>query len=232
MQNDLTDFLESFPHMGIYIIDRETMKVLYENKTAQKYTIDNRIGEPCYLVHGNKSMCASCPLRREDRTSYAVREDLGMIFVIEAVEMLWQGKDVYAIFVRKQSEIPKKNALDDDLIRRMNRALNSSVLMYCEVNMKTMSERSVYFSREKSQAPEEAYETHLKKMCEYYVYEQDQERVMEAISLQRLLALSADSEGPSEIHVRYRSSGRSGHSIMLESRHTFCVTNFRTMSQL
>lgn len=182
MQNDLTEFLESFPHMGVYIIEQKTMKVLYENKTAQKYTINNRIGEPCYLVHGNQSMCASCPLRKEDMTSYAVREDLGMVFVIEAAQMLWQGKDAYAIFVRKQSELPKENSLDDDLIRRMNRALNSSVLMYCEVNMKTLRERSVYFSRDKFQAPEEAYEVHLKKMCEYYVYEQDQGRVMEAIS--------------------------------------------------
>ena len=217
MQNDLTEFLESFPHMGVYIIEQKTMKVLYENKTAQKYTINNRIGEPCYLVHGNQSMCASCPLRKEDMTSYAVREDLGMVFVIEAAQMLWQGKDAYAIFVRKQSELPKENSLDDDLIRRMNRALNSSVLMYCEVNMKTLRERSVYFSRDKFQAPEEAYEVHLKKMCEYYVYEQDQGRVMEAISPKRLLALSTDSEGPAEIHVRYRSSGRSGRSIMLET---------------
>lgn len=217
MQKDLTDFLESLPHTSVYIINRETMEVFYENKTSRKHIVQNRIGKPCYLVHGNQSMCASCPLRKADKVSYAVREDIHMVLVIEAAEVTWQGKDAYAVFTRKQSEIPENNSMDDDLFRRMNRALNSSVLTYCEVNMKTFHERSVFFTREKAPASGEPYETHLKKMCEYFIYEQDRKRVMEAISLERLLALSADSEGPAEIHVRYRSSGHSGRSILLET---------------
>ena len=34
MQDEMTAFLESFEHTGIYIIDRETMEVYFENATA------------------------------------------------------------------------------------------------------------------------------------------------------------------------------------------------------
>ena len=77
-KNEIQSFLESFEHTGIYIVDRETMEVYFENKTAKKYTVKDRTGQPCYLVHGNKSMCASCPLRNRNRKTIVNREDLAI----------------------------------------------------------------------------------------------------------------------------------------------------------
>ncbi|MDD3219429.1 MAG: response regulator [Lachnospiraceae bacterium] len=219
MQNDLNIFLESFQHTGIYIIDRVSMVVYYENSVAAKYTAKDRIGEPCYLVHENQNMCASCPLRHKDWTSYVIREDLDMVFVMQATETMWQGKEVYAIFVRRQKNIPKKS-MSEGMTRRMNRALNTSVLTYCEINMKTLKAKALHFSdKDTNRIIEGNYADHLQRMTDYYVHPKDRERVHNTLGLLALQKVSADSEGVSEISVRYRSSGvgAEGHSIMIES---------------
>ncbi|MDD3338983.1 MAG: hypothetical protein PHS82_09040, partial [Lachnospiraceae bacterium] len=218
MQNELTFFLESFRHTGIYLIDRTTMEVYYENAIAQKYTVEDRIGRPCYQVHGNKTMCSSCPLRKPERVSHVIREDLGMTFVMHAIETRWQGKDVYTILVQKQEELSQKS-MDEAMKKRMDRALCASVLSYCEINMRTLRSQSRFFSDpDVEHVIEDIYTEHLRKMCEYYIHPEDRDHVGESIGLERLQDLSADGDGPKEFRVRYRSSGAKGtKAIVMES---------------
>ncbi len=87
----------------IYIVDRETFVTYYENPVAQKTSVKNRIGLPCYSIHGNNSVCASCSVRKENRTSFVTRNDLGMIFIVQSEETVWNGHPAYLITVKKGS---------------------------------------------------------------------------------------------------------------------------------
>lgn len=215
---DIIQFLESFGHTGIYIIDRSTMEVYYENTTAQKVTVQNRIGQPCYLVHGNTAMCASCPLRNENRTSYAIRKDLGMVFMIQALETEWDGNEAYAILVRKQSNLPKNTSMNADMQQRLNRAIHSTVYSYCEINMSTGDCHVIHFGQKDKELHDFPYEVHLSDVLEKYVNPLEKDSVLETLGLENLQKLSAQSDGPKEITIKFSSRKAADGVHVLESR--------------
>ncbi len=217
MDKGLETFINSFKHTGIYIIDRDSMEVYYENDTARKYTGRNRNGEACYLTHGNNSMCASCPLRREDKTSFVIREDYGMVFIIQAVETVWEGIPSYIITVRKQIDMPLHDrSVNEGMTKRMNRAINSTILTYCEVNMKTLMCKCVHFDDAEDMI-EGIYDAHIRKLAQNVIHQEDIDRFLDELGVEHLTKISSDSNGPLEISVRYRTNGRGSESIMLES---------------
>ncbi len=217
--SELESYLESFEHTGIYIIDRKTMEVYYENATALKYTGRNRVGEPCYLVHGNVSMCASCPLRKPDKKTLVNRADLGMVFAVTSRETKWKGKDCYTIHVEKERELPKHTTLSAESLERMNRALHSSIISYVDVNMATCMCQAIHFSEEGDhQIFDMPYEEYVQDICmKRYVHEEDRIRGEAVLGLHRLKEISSDSEGSTEESVRFRILDAAGAEHTLES---------------
>ena len=216
---DLVEFLESFEHTGIYVIDRETMEVYYENKTAKKYTVKDRIGQPCYLAHGNKSMCATCPLRNKERISYVHREDHGMVFSVSAKETVWRGIPTYTVIVEKDRDLPKRKSLSEESLERMNRALHSSIISYVDVNMGDETCQAIHFSSDgQHRIFDMPYDEYMRKICfSNYVFAEDHIRGAQVLGIENFRALSGDSEGPSETSVRFRVRGDNGEIHVLES---------------
>ncbi len=207
-QEEMIEFLESVEHLGIYIVDRKTMEVYYENATARRYTVKDRIGQPCYLVHGNKSMCASCPLRNKDRVSYVNREDHGMVFSVKAKNITWKGIASYMILVDKEREIPKRKSLSEESMERMNRAPHSSIRSYVDINMSNMKCQAMHFAENgKHKIYNMPYDQYVSEVCfTEYVREEDRRRGMQILGSDNLRKLSEDSDGPSETRVSIRVS--------------------------
>ena len=218
-QDEMTEFLESFEHTGIYIIDRKTMEVYYENATAKKYTIKDRIGQPCYLVHGNKSMCATCPLRDEKRITYVNREDHGMVFSVTAKDTVWKGIPTYTIIVEKSQDIPKRKSLSEASIERMNRALHSSIISYVDINMGTEECQAIHFSEDgEHQIYNMPYDDYMRKVCMgKYIYPEDYERGEHILGIEHFRELNQDSDGATEVSTRFRIKRANGQSRVLES---------------
>lgn len=219
LQDDMVAFLESFEHTGIYIIDRETMEVYFENSTAQKYTVKDRVGQPCYLVHGNKSMCASCPLRNKERKTYVNRDDHGMVFSVTAKDTIWKGIPTYTIVVEKEKDIPKRKSLSEESLDRMNRALHASIVSYLDVNMENEMCQAIHFSEDGNhQIYEMPYLDYVKKICFHnYVLKEDQLRAEKELGITKLRELNQDSEGPLERSIRFRVQGSDHQIHVLES---------------
>ena len=218
-QDNTVMFLESFEHTGIYIIDRQTMEVYYENATAQKYTVKDRIGQPCYKVHGNKSMCASCPLRNKERISYVNREDYGMVLSVKAKETIWKGIPTYAIIVEKAKDIPQRKSLSEESLERMNRALHESIISYVDVNMGTEMCQAIHFSEDgEHQLYEMKYDKYVKEICfSNDVLKKDRIRGNQILGTDHLRKLSQDSDGAKEISIRFRTKGNDNQIHVLES---------------
>ncbi len=218
-EEELIEYLESFEHTGIYIIDRETLVVYYENRTAKKYTVKDRIGQPCYLVHGNKSMCYSCPLRNKDRITYVTREDHGMVFSVSARETMWKGIPTYTITVEKSKELPKRNTLSEESLERMNRALHSSIISYVDINMSTEECQAIHFAENgEHRIYNMSYEEYFKNICaRQYVFEEDIIRSEQVLGIDNLRRISEDSEGENETSTRFRIKDDKGQVHMLES---------------
>lgn len=218
-QDELEAFLESFEHTGVYIVDRQTMEVYFENTTAQKYTKKDRIGQPCYLAHGNTSMCASCPVRNKDRKTLVNREDFGMIFSVRARDTMWKGRESYEIVVEKDRDIPKRKSLSEETLDRMNRALHDSIVSYVDINMETEYCQAIHFAEDGNHDVfEMPYEQYMHEVCcDRYIYKEDRERSESVLGLDNLRALSADCESMRENTVRFRIRGADGATHILES---------------
>ncbi|MGI6501698.1 MAG: response regulator [Anaerostipes sp.] len=216
--NEIITFLESFQHTGIYIVDRETLKVYYENGTARKYTIVDRIGQPCYQVHGNTSMCASCPLRNKDRKTFVNREDHHMIFSVSAKETMWKGIPTYTIIVEKERDLPKRKSLPEASLERMNRALHSSVISYVDVNMGTGMCQAIHFSKDGNhKIYNMLYDEYMRAVCfNEKVFPEDRSKGERVLGIENFQKLSEDSEGENEISIRYRVHGEKGQIHVLK----------------
>lgn len=214
-------YFERQKHTGIYIIDADTMTVLYENPIAQQYSEVNRIGKPCFSIHGNNSMCKSCPLRSPNHTSLVNRSDHNMIFSVEAVADEWQGKPAYIIVVRKHKEM-EGSADDEKMMQRMLRALQRAIGVYTEINMKTGEYRNSnrgrfsFFSGNNSGNYAEEFE----KLCQNKIAEEDLPEMRAKLSWEALNHIISDSDGPEELSVRYRVKN-SDPTIIMESKAVF-----------
>ncbi|MDD3279642.1 MAG: response regulator [Lachnospiraceae bacterium] len=219
--NAVVSYFEGLEHTGIYIIDPETFTVLYENPVAQKYSVKNRIGQPCYSIHGNKGMCKNCPLRTQEHRSFVNRSDHDMIFSVEASPSWWREKPVYIITVRKQQDL-NLHIKNEKILNRMLRVFQQTYGVYTEVNMQDGHYHQVntgqltYFS-----IPEEGtYKTAFEHMCSEEVLEEDVPEVKKILSWEVLSEIISDSEGLTEISVRYHLK-KSCPMIIMESKAVF-----------
>lgn len=219
LNESLVMFLESFVHTGIYCIDRNSMEVVYENATARNYSEKERIGKPCYESHGNTSICFSCPLRKPDRTSFVIREDYGMIFTLKALETVFDDRPVYCIFVSKYKDLDIKMGEHRAQFSRMNRAMQSTLLSYCEVNMSSMKCTSIpFFKANMEEMKEHDYAGYFEEICRLYIHPDDISRLKKVLHPDILQMHSRNSSGPSEISIRYRSSLQTTISSVYESK--------------
>ena len=215
---EATKIFDAFEHTGIYIVDRDTMMTYYENPTAQKYSVKNRIGKPCYSIHGNTSICKSCPLRSPNHVSFVNRADHGMVLVVRSEAIVWERRPAYLITVTKQMDLPQMTG-EEKAMSRMSRALKSSVDVYTEINLVTMDYRQVNLRGNDcfDVAPSGAYAPAFEHMCRDEIYPADVPAVRKTLAPAVLQALGADSNGPSEVSVRYRLHGKPS-LVMMETR--------------
>ena len=202
---DVGTLFDRFEHIGVYIVDRETMNTYYENPIAQRYSGKDRIGKPCYSIHGNLGMCSSCPIRKADHVSLVNRTDLNMVFAVRCEETDWQGHPAYLITVVKQESLAD-NSDDEKSMNRMSRALQKSVAVYTEINMETMRYRQINLRGDicYNIEAEGDYALACEHMCLDEIHPDDVEEVRRTMAPEVLQRIAADSEGADEVAVRYR----------------------------
>lgn len=205
MQMNARKIFDKFEHSGIYIVDRDTLITYYENPITKVYTGKDRIGKPCYSIHGNSGMCSSCPIRKENHTSYVTRSDYNMVFVVRAVEIQWEGKPSYLIAVQKQADVLYQSD-QERALNRMGRALQKTVNVYTEINLDTMEYRQINLKEEHNflVASTGDYEPAYEYMCREEIHPDDVEDVRRMMSPEVMQKNGADVDGPEEIIVRYR----------------------------
>ncbi|MDD3347315.1 hybrid sensor histidine kinase/response regulator [Oscillibacter sp.] len=202
---NVEDIFDNFKHTGIYIVDRDTLITYYENPVAQAYSVKNRIGKPCYSIHGNKEMCASCPIRSKDHVSFVNHSDANMIFIVRSVEIDWNGKPSYLLAVQKQVDLPFQSE-DEKSMNRMTRALQKSVSVYTEINLETMQYRQITLQNPDVFSVPSAgdYPTAFEYMCQAEIHPDDVDEVRRLLSPAVLLENGSDANGAEEVTVRYR----------------------------
>ena len=219
MENSLQ--YDKLEHTGVYIVDKDTLITYYENPVAQKYSIQNRIGQPCYSIHGNTSMCSSCPLRKKEGVSFVNRIDLKMVFKLTSEEVQWEGHAAYKITVVKERDLA--NITEQEVsLSRMNRALEKSVNVYTEINMETMQYRQMNIQNcnHFSVQPQGDYASAFEYMCAHEIAPEDVAEVRRTMAPEVLRAMSANSDGPEESVVRYHLKN-DATGTMMQSRAIF-----------
>ena len=218
---DSEKVFDSLQHTGVYIVDRETFVTYYENPVAQRTSVKNRIGIPCYTIHGNQSVCSSCPIRKENHTSFVNRNDLGMIFIVQSEEIDWNGHPSYLITVKKHRDITETVSSEISL-NRMTRALRQSVNVYTEINLENMQYRQINLKNAEHYTvlPEGAYVPAYEHMLKNEIDPDDIDAVQRVMAPEVLQALGADSNGPDEVVARYHIKGDNKKHLM-QSRAIF-----------
>lgn len=214
------EVFDSLEHIGIYVVDKESLIVYYENPTAQKYSVKNRIGKPCYSIHGNIDMCSSCPIRKKDHVSYVVRNDHNMVFDMKCSELVWEGHPAYMLSLTKKQDIHLSD--DDKSINRMSRALQKSVNVYTEINLETIKYKQINLKDAKhySVEPVGDYAPAFEHMCQCEIHPDDVPEVRRLMAPEVLQQYGADPDGPKEVTVRYRLKNENPMKLM-QSRAIF-----------
>ena len=82
----------------IYVVDPETLELLYINEKARKIAPDIRLGDQCYWgLRGRSQQCEDCPLRKIDdpkgTKTIINHEHLNLCVEAEAMVITWNGEE-------------------------------------------------------------------------------------------------------------------------------------------
>jgi hypothetical protein len=82
----------------IYVVDPETLELLYINEKARKIAPDIRLGDQCYWgLRGRSQQCEDCPLRKiddpEGTKTIINHEHLNLRVEAEAMVISWNGEE-------------------------------------------------------------------------------------------------------------------------------------------
>ena len=92
----------------IYVVDKETYRLLYANELKNSCLKHNGSGETCYqILHGKSQPCEFCTLNSGNSSQAAddvTFEDNGRFFTARTREMDWDGTPASVKFVRDVTE--------------------------------------------------------------------------------------------------------------------------------
>lgn len=166
-------------------------------------------------------MCSLCPIRNENHISYVTRNDYHMVFVVKAMETMWDGKEAYLISVEKQAELPEVSENEKSL-KRMSKALQNSINVYTEINLESLKYKQINLNDSNffTVAPEGDYIPAYEHMCNDEIHPDDVEEVRRIMSPENIRKVGLNPNGPAELSVRYRLKNADSICLM-QSRAIF-----------
>lgn len=137
--NNLAVMLDSLAEAGIYVIERDSHRLLYYNKRVKEVSPDVEIGRRCDDVWAGT--CEDCPLLTigDKEASHRIHNNdpFGEVVDIVANKMIWDGIPAYAIIVMPH----KMNHEEQREPRRIEKMyLRSLVTVFSECIIVNLSE--------------------------------------------------------------------------------------------